>query len=352
MDHQGRFSRSCLRQGIAIAALAVLGGTAVIRPPLTHACDLCAIYTATELRERRGGPWLGVAEQYSHFATLKLDGDEVSNPADQYLDSSITQVLLGYNLNPAIGFQLNVPIISRSYRRIEDGSIQNGDVAGFGDLALLGTWRPYSRVGAQSVSHFSLFGGLKLPSGSPHRLQEEVGEDHHHMMQADDEQDADDGAEEDTASAIHGHDLALGSGSVDGIIGGQAYLSWRRAFVTAAVQYRMRTEGSYDYRYANDLWWSGGPGVYVLLGDDLLGRQYSLTMQAVVSGEYKGNDELDGESSDDTALTAVYLGPAVSFTWGTSLGVEIAADLPLTQDTSGLQIVPDYRIRGGATWHF
>jgi hypothetical protein len=352
MASQRRFSRSRVRRGIAIAALAVLGGRAVIRPPLSYACDLCAIYTATELRETRPGAWLGIAEQYSHFATLKLDGDEVDNPANQRLDSSITQILLGYNLNSTIGFQLSVPIISRSFRRIEDGSIQNGDVAGFGDLALLGIWRPYSWVGEESVFNFSLVGGLKLPSGSPHRLEEEVGEDHHHEMQADDDQDAGDGSGEEMANAVHGHDLALGSGSVDGIIGGQTYLSWRRAFVTAALQYRMRTEGSFDYRYANDLWWSGGPGFYILLGDDLAGRQYSLAIQAVVSGEHKGKDELDGETVHDTALTTVYLGPALSFTWGTSLGLEIAADLPVAQDTSGLQIVPEYRIRGGATWRF
>ena len=354
MDTRRHFSRPHVRQGMAIAALAVLGGAALACPPLTHACDLCAIYTATEGRETRPGLWAGVAEQYGHFTTLKLDGDEVDNPADQRLDSSITQILLGYNVIPAVGFQLNVPIISRTYRRIENGGIDHGDVAGFGDLALLGVWRPYSRVGDESVLRFSLVGGLKFPSGSADRLQEEVGEDHNHDMQADHDHDsgAGEGSEQGMANAIHGHDLALGSGSVDGILGGQIHASWRRAFVTAALQYRMRTEGSYDYRYANDLWWSGGPGFYVLLGEDLLGRDYTLAIQAVVSGEYKGKDELDGDDVGDTALTAVYLGPALSCTWGTSLGADLAADLPVEQDTSDLQIVPDYRIRGGVTWHF
>jgi len=50
------------------------------------------------------------------------------------------------------------------------------------------------------------------------------------------------GSEEGMANAIHGHDLALGSGSWDGIIGGQIYASWRRAFVTAALQYRIRPD--------------------------------------------------------------------------------------------------------------
>ncbi len=333
-----------------LLALAALGGAPLAPPPLARACDLCAIYTATEGREARRGLWAGVAEQYGHFTTLKQDGHKVDNAADQRLNSSITQLLLGYNVIPALGFQLNVPIISRTYRRIENGGIQHGNVTGFGDLSLLGIWRPYSWVGDESVFYGSLVGGLKFPSGSASRLEEEVGMDHGHDMPAGHDHGNDSG--EGTVNAIHGHDLALGSGSVDGIIGGQVYVSWRRAFLTAALQYRMRTEGSYDYRYANDLWWSGGPGFYVLLGEDLLGRDYSLSLQAVVSGEHKGKDEIDGAEVGESALTAVYLGPTLAFTWGTSLGAEIAADLPVSQDTSGLQIVPDYRIRGGLTWHF
>jgi hypothetical protein len=77
-----------------------------------------------------------------------------------------------------------------------------------------------------------------------------------------------------------------------------------------------------------------------------------LSLQAVVSGEYKGKDTFQGESADDTGVTAVYLGPQLNFTWGGSLAAYLGADLPVSIDNTSLQTVPDYRIRGGLTWHF
>ena len=146
---------------------------------------------------------------------------------------------------------------------------------------------------------------------------------------------------------LHGHDLALGSGSVDGIVGGQIFWSWGRLFTTAAIQYAVRTTGSFDYHFANDLTWLGGPGWFVLLGHD-----YSLGLQALLAGETKGNDSQAGVQAHDTAITALYAGPAISVTWRASLGAELAVDLPAIQHNTGLQLLPDARVRGGFTWHF
>jgi hypothetical protein len=73
---------------------------------------------------------------------------------------------------------------------------------------------------------------------------------------------------------------------------------------------------------------------------------------AVLSGQTKGNDELDGVGLFDTAATTLFVGPGLLFTWGTSLAVDIAGDIPVIQNNTSLQIVADYRIRGGAVWRF
>ena len=54
-------------------------------------------------------------EQFTHFGTLQEDGHKVPNDANQSLDSSITQLLLGYNFNERFGLQVSVPIIHRSF---------------------------------------------------------------------------------------------------------------------------------------------------------------------------------------------------------------------------------------------
>jgi len=292
---------------------------------------LCAVYSATHLRESRTGVRLGVAEQYASYNTLQRGGVEVANPAGERLNSSIAQFLLGYNFTPRLGVQLNLPLIARSFRRQEATAIVNGDEAGIGDVSLVGNFLAISDVTEESVIRVSLLGGLKLPSGNSRRIKEELSEPQDGMVD----------------SGIHGHDLALGSGSVDGIIGAQLFSSWNRLFVSGVVQYLLRTEGDFDYAYADDLMWSGGPGGYVWLADE-----FSLGLQAILAGESKGNDTLAGVKATDTAITALYAGPGMTFTWGTSLGADFAADLPVVRNNSALQIVPDLRLRGGLTWHF
>lgn len=338
---------------------AALLGAGLLLTARAHACDVCAVYTATELREARVGPRLGVAEQFTSFTTLQDGGREVPNPAGERLNSSITQVIAGYNLTPRFGLQLGLPIISRTYRRLEDGRAVDGDESGVGDLTLVGNWLALSRAGEQSVLRISLLGGLKLPSGDPDRLREESAEGHHHDEETGLRRgitplhtEPSPGGEapvehHEAESGIHGHDLALGSGSVDGIVGGTLFYSWRRLFVTAAGQYAIRTEGAFGYTYANDLSWSGGPGVLAVLT-----HRATLGVQTLFSGETKGKDDLQGVAADDTGITALYLGPGFTFTWGTSLGAEIAADLPVVQNNTALQIVADYRLRGGLSWRF
>ena len=332
------------RVGFAFVVVLALVAPAV-------ACDVCAIYTATEMRESRTGFHVGVAEQFSRFTTLKDDGKEIPNPGER-LNSSITQFLLGYDFSSRFGVQLNIPFIARDFRRIENGRIASGDETGLGDLSLIGIARPYSWVSEHSVLRFTLIGGLKFPTGSSDRLNEELAEGTEGV--ADGHAGHDHGPADPDAdggdlgpSGIHGHDLALGSGSVDGIIGGSLFASWKRLYFETAIQYAIRTTGSIDYRYANDLTWSGGPGVFALLAHD-----YTLALAAVVTGEHKGTDTLDGVEAEDTGITAVYMGPGVTFTWGTSLAADIETDFPILQDNTSVQLVPDYRLRGGVSWRF
>jgi hypothetical protein len=348
-----RPARRSVAPGFVVLLLA-LPGLLTATVPAARACDICAVYTAVELGRGRVGIRVGAAEQYSHFATLKEGTDTVPNPGER-LDSSISQVFAGYNFTPDIGVQLNLPIIYRSYRRLEEGALVSGSESGIGDLTLLGQYTPFHAVGERGLMRFTVFGGLKFPTGDPDRLKEELSEEHDHEVSADDLFPPGFGrtsalgsvAHTESESGIHGHDLALGSGSVDGILGGEVFLNYDRFFWTTSVQYKLTTEGSFDYQYANDLTWIGGPGYYPYLDDDI-----TLGVQAVLTGETKGNDELDGEKLDDTGITALYLGPALRFSWATRLAAEITGDLPVLQNVTSLQIVPDYRIRAALVWRF
>ena len=308
------------RQSGATLALLALLTTGV---PAAFACDLCAIYGAEEAQGESGkGFFGGVAEQYTYFNTFQSGGQNTTNPDGEYLNSLISQVFVGYNLNERFGLQFNLPIIYRAYGK--DGAF--GSESGIGDVSLIGNVRLYEKFTEHATFKWGMLGGIKFPTGNSAMLNP---------------------AQPDFAVGIGGHDLTLGSGSYDGLVGTGFYTRWRRLFLAGAMQYAIRTEGAFDYQFANDWMWSGGPGVYLMLGHDC-----TLTLQAVVSGESKGEDTINGVATDDTAVTSVYLGPQITFTWPGRLSALIAADLPVSITSSGQQIVPDYRIRAAFTWRF
>jgi hypothetical protein len=311
-----------------------VGVLAAFVPPAS-ACDLHALRTTSAIADDTPGLRLGVAEQWTNYATLQDGDDEIANPDDQYLRSSITHVVGGYRIHERLGVELVLPIIYRRYRRpTHGGRIEDDAVSGVGDMALLADVVAFRRETADSIFRVDVLGGLELPTGNPDRLGEESAEGHH-----------DDDAAHD-ASGIHGHDLALGSGSVDGIVGLGLSWSWRRAFFTGAVVYSIRGEGSFDYRYADDLQWEAGPGVLVWKGERL-----QATFQAALSGETKGQDEQRGRPLNDTGATTLYVGPGFDLGWD-RLAAEVAVDVPVITHRTAVQIAPDLRVRGGVRWRF
>ena len=77
-----------------------------------------------------------------------------------------------------------------------------------------------------------------------------------------------------------------------------------------------------------------------------------LSLQANGAYETQARDRLLGRLSDRTGLTAWYLGPQVSLTWGERFSANAGVDVPLRTANHGFQNVPDYRIHGGLSWRF
>lgn len=287
------------------------------------ACDLCSVYAVPGPRGPGAtGFFAGVAEQFTYFNTLQVNGQQVPNAGNQYLNSSVSQAFAGYNFSDRIGVQFNLPVIYRDYGY----QAQRGTAWGLGDVSLVGNLRLYQKATDSFNLDWTALGGVKFPTGNSSLLNPD---------------------QEEFAPGIGGHDLTLGSGSYDGIVGTGFVVGWNRLFLTGTMQYAIRTQGDFGYQFANDWTWAGGPGYYLLRRD-----RATLALHAIVSGESKANDRIHGIATDDTAITAVYLGPQIEFTWRSSLSLEIGGDLPVSIVTSGEQIVPDFRVRAAVTWRF
>jgi hypothetical protein len=317
------------------------------------ACDLCAIYSATDARgESSGGFHFSVAEQFISFGTPRFEGKEVSSNGD-FVDSSITHLVPGYNFSERFGVSLNVPVVYRSFQRSDFRysltgppvfEVQRDTESGLGDAALIGRLAVLDLREMKRGIVVNLLAGVKFPTGDTDRIRDEVeqtiifdsllppGTPHDPLGHS--------------VSGVHQHELSPGSGSWDGIFGVTLNSRWDRWFFNAQVQYYLRTEGE-DFEFGDELLVSGGPGVYLITD-----KRYTLSLQGAAVYETMARDRVLGRKSDRTGMTAWYLGPQLGFTWGDRFSAQAGADLPLVISNNGFQNVPDYRFHGGFTLRF
>jgi hypothetical protein len=332
----------------------------------------------------------GFSEQYTDYSRLQDSGRGIANPAGQYMHSSITQIYAGYDFTDTFGVQLNIPYIARTFRRAEFGAIESGNESGFGDVSLIGSWTAVHIERGDFRFTARVNAGIKLPTGDSSRLKEEG---HHHeeeekhvetvivpeisrnvtrqvptgkvrvragnfvpILRAETQkviirpasvQTVEHEHEEETPSGVHGHDLALGTGSIDGVIGTDFHGKWKRAFFDAGLQFTLRGNGRHDYDYADDVSWHAGVGV-VLFEQ----AKWTAALGVRFSGETKGEDDFRGERLDDTSINTVFVGPRLAVTSDEKLSANIAVDFPIQRENSGIQTVPEYRVQAGVNWQF
>lgn len=296
-----------------------------------QACDLCSVYMARDARQgAEAVSHVGLYEQFTSFGTLNRDGKKISNDLGQKLQSSISQFFYSYEFASGWGAQITLPIISRSYSRAGESGLEKGSLNGLGDTAALARYSILDLDRDGFSLSLKAVGGLKLPTGNAERISEELSEN-----------------EEQEESGIHGHDLALGTGSYDFVTGLSADIVSGRFVLPLSVQYTLRTQGRFGYRFGDDLQWRFDPGYYLLLE-----HEATLSMSLALSGEIKGADSLEGVHSNDTAMNSVFTGLQLSGTGGERLSWLLAYEVPASLSSNGLQVVPDSRVRASLTWNF
>lgn len=316
---------------------------------ISRACDLCAVYNADAATgESTQGFSFTISEQFIPYDTVQLDGDEVSAPALDaiYLDRSITHIVPTWNFSDRYGISINLPII---YQRFEHSQIipnapfivtESDEEVGLGDASLIGRVTVYKAQSENAACSINVLGGIKFPTGDTDRIEEEValtelwepigGAEHNHAV-----------------GGVHLRDLALGSGSYDGVFGLTVNSRWRRWFASGQFQYYLRTKGESDYEFGDEWMISGGPGFFVFLE-----KSFTLGVQALATYDKMNPDELSGNRRPNTGMTAVYLGPQINAAIGANFTVNAGLDIPVEIDNRGLQNVPDFRFHGGVTFRF
>ncbi len=304
------------------------------------ACETCALYSASRLQNLEAGAVsILINEQFSSF---EKTADESTRNGDFTRSYSTTQLIAAYDIDERFGVQLNLPIVGREFDKVENFRTNSSTEGGIGDIAVLGSVVPFIHMEGEETAIFSLFSGVKFPTGDTGTLDDFVSEDLGVASSIPEGRNVTPNslAHHSIGGVTGGRALTIGSGSFDYIFGAGTFLRSDRLFFLGSFQYALRTEGDHDYRFDNDTFWSAGPGVYLLAE-----HESTLGARAVLSGEHKGQDTLDGNSVADSQVSNLFVGPEILFTLNENISGELGLDLPVHTSDVELGTEIDYRLR-------
>ena len=308
-------------------------------PSTAIACDICAVYNAIESLQGQAGAFsAGVSHRFTHYeSNIKPKGRD--DLPGQHVESNIMQFYGNYNVTDEFALQLNVPVIHRDYRRVENGIEDEDSVSGVGDIVFLSEYDAYRYQREDRTLLIEVHGGIKLPTGNSHRLREEKNQPNERLFTRH--------GDSRTGSLIGGDDLAIGSGSYDFLFGAELLYQQTRFFISGAGQYIFRQEGDYDYEYGNEVHWNMGPGYFLALDDC-----YSTALRLKFSGEHKESDSVDGASLENSDDSRVFVGPEIIQSFGDNWFFTVGTDLTLHSESSSEGVTPRYRISAALAKNF
>jgi len=318
------------------------------------ACETCALYSPPSqrflLKQDHESPYkLNWFTRYSTLDT-RLNGARETDAHGEEIKSYINQLSLEYKAAPRLRAQLSLPILCRDFKAREGEHLQSDNESGPGDLSLIGKYTLHDAAMEEGQLTITLVGGLKTPTGNTDR----IGVNHAHNDEATheaasghDSGEADHhtgetgGADEHAhgTSAISGHDVTLGSGSWDLFGGVQAEYSRNNWSLDGMIQHYWRSEGDYDYTFADDLYISAHIGRILIQKNNV-----ALGLRTGVLGEFRDADEQGGMAIEHTRLDSWYVDLTATLATGSFIG-EAGVDLPLEQESGAATLVPDARFR-------
>lgn len=323
------------------------------------ACDSCALSNALNLQDRAAGDLnLLISEQYSDFDRAKDADDDLINEGDEIKGFSNTQFSLNYELTDKLGLSLGIPLITRKFDSV--GGLASETDSKIGDVSLTGAWSLLDYEEGESFAALSFNWGVKFPTGDTGVL----GEISNSKVQAEevDRKEEEEHREEEPehvekirdfknhqvgSGLVGGRAFAFGTGSYDYILGLNLLTRHQRYLLISNVQYTIRTEGDFDYEFADDYLFSFGPAYYLVLKDN-----FSLAGGVVLSGEFKGKDKLESELVSGSQISNYYLGPQLLCNLSDDLSAEFGFDFRVSGEDLNATVVPGTRLRAGLAYRF
>jgi hypothetical protein len=277
---------------------------------------------------------VGIRQDYFAGDTLYHRYDRVENTGGEYLRQNNTSLNLSYDLDENWSAFVGLRYSAKTYRREEDGGMANRTESGITD-PVIGLSYSGKIISTESRRiGFNLFAGASLPFGNTDRTGEEVAE---HL------------AGEEHESAVHDHDLAMGTGQFGAVLAATLDYTEDRFVSRATVSYTYRPEGDHTYDFGDPVVWDVATGAQILTGGH---DAFGVALLVGVTGEHVDHDRIDGVVEEKTGMHTLYAGPRLLVDFDSSIRANFQIDMPFAVYASSPSLISSWRARAGVTWRF
>lgn len=293
-------------------------------------CDRCVAANYLQSAFLQGVPnHIGLQLSYDYRHTMLSGSSDTPNAADEKIASTIVNLYYSHSIFEGTTLDLYLPFESQAYTARPNYTYDSGRDSNLGDLSLVLTQQIFSGLQGRKMVDWRIRGGVILPTGDSSQLKNYPGG----VIKPDPN-----GPVYPT-SALYPYDRALGSGSVDWIVGSSYVVRYEDFFGLVDAQFIGRTVGENDFTFGNTATAHVTPG-YIF--SYARGNEFSVLLDAAY--RYDAQAEQDGVTVNDSGRTAFTMGPMLMGNFQGKLLASIGVNLPIYQSVEGTQIASDYQI--------
>lgn len=315
---------------LCIVTTALSLGSVYARGAVAQDCDRCVAANYLQSALLHDTPHhLGMQLDYDYRHTMLTGSSDTPNAADEKVATTTINVFYSHELTEGTTLDLNVPVASRAYTARPNFTYDSGRDTGLGDLSLVLTQQLFAGALDRKLVDWRMRAGVKLPTGDSSELKNYPDG----IVQPNP-----DGPVYPT-SALYPYDRALGSGSVDWIVGSSYVVRYEEFFGLIDAQYIGRTAGENDFTFGNTVTVHVTPG-YIF--SYARGNEFSVLFDAAY--RFDGQADYDGSTVADSGQSAFALGPRLMGNFQGHVIASVGVNIPLYQSVEGTQLASDYQI--------
>lgn len=249
--------------------------------------------------------------------------DDGNKALDRRLTIKEVPIVFSYSPKPDIATSIVTPWMEKSLRRNLSGRRVMLDVAGLGDISLLGRWTFKKWLGPWRRADLAVIGGVELPTGDTNRRDEGLRLP---------------------------PELQLGSGSFDPFLRMAFSRSAGRNSIFAELQYKVNMPGALDFKFGDVLKYDLAFAYRLFPARKYPNPEFFGILE--LNGVWEQQARKRGRDVENTGSHTIFLSPGIQAVPLKNLLLEASVQIPIYQDLRGRQLGYDVGDLGNSNISF